>query len=97
MVLKSKQLNTFFSCSQFLASERHILHDDLCLIDPPVISFIEESLLNALLYSSDEFNDKVNREILFRIAPNLALHRKLISLRCVLGAILSYVLLLVMT
>ena len=35
---------------QFLASERHNLHDDLCVIDPPVISFDEESLLNALLY-----------------------------------------------
>ena len=79
---------------QFLASERHNLHDDLCLIDPPVISFVEESLLNALLYGSDDFKDKIDRAIPLRIMPNLALicaalHRKLISLRCVLGDTLS--------
>ena len=45
VVLKSKQLNTFFLRCQFLASERRNLHDNLCLIDdPPVISFDEESL-----------------------------------------------------
>ena len=79
---------------QFLASERHNLHDDLCLIDPPVISFVEESLLNGLLYGSDDFKDKIDRAIPLRIMPNLALicaalHRKLISLRCVLGDTLS--------
>ena len=56
---------------QFLASERHNLHDGLCtwrpLIDRAVISFDGESLLNALLYGSDEFNDKINKEILLRI------------------------------
>ena len=73
MVLKSEQLNTFFLCCQFLASERRDLHDDLCLIDPPVISFDQESLLNALLYSSDEFKEKLNRETLLCIIPNLEL------------------------
>ena len=73
MVLKSEQLNTFFLCCQFLASERHDLHDDLCLIDSPVISFDQESLLNALLYSSDEFKKKLNRETLLCIIPNLEL------------------------
>ena len=87
---------------QFLASERHNLHDDLCLKHPPVTSFDEESLLNARLYGSDEFNDKINRGILLRNIVHLtlifaALHRKLISLRCGLGDILSYDLLLVMT
>ena len=94
MVLKSKQLITFFLRFHFFASERHNLHDDLCLLDPPVISFDEKSLLNALLYGSDEFNDKINREIHLRIIPNLALicalYRKLISLRCILGDILLY-------
>ena len=70
---KKKKKHTFFLRCQFLASERHILHDDLCLIDPPVISFDEGSLLNALLYGSDEFNDKIHREILLRIKPNLVL------------------------
>ena len=59
--LKLKQLNTFFLRRQFLASERHNLHDDLCLIDPPVISFDGEFLLNAPLYGSDKFNDKINK------------------------------------
>ena len=57
---------------QFHFSERHNLHDDLCLIDATVISFGGESLLNALLYGSDEFNDKINREILLCIASSRA-------------------------
>ena len=61
MVLKLKQINTFFLRCQFLASERHNLHDDLCLIDPPVISFDGESQLNVLLYGSVEFNNKINK------------------------------------
>ena len=155
MVLKLKQLNIFFLRCQFLASERHNLHEDLFLIDPVVISLDGESLLNALLYGSDEFNDRTNNEILLRFIrnraddarveeeginylkqklfkgchqgqnvteclelkyfsvfhgpsplksispalPNLALicavlHRKLISLRCMLGGIFLYILLL---
>ena len=58
--MELKQLNTFFLRCQFLASERRNLHNDLCLIDPPVISFDGESQLNVLLYGSDEFNDKIN-------------------------------------
>ena len=42
VVMKLKQLNTFFLRCQFLASERHNLHDDLCLRAPPVISFDRE-------------------------------------------------------
>ena len=53
VVLKSKQLKTF---SKNFTNEGHNLHDDLSLIDPPVISFSEEYQLNALLYGSDEFN-----------------------------------------
>ena len=34
--------------------------------DPPIISFDEESLLNILLNGSDDFDDKINREILVR-------------------------------
>ena len=60
MVMKLKQLNTFFMRCQFLASERYNLHDDLCLIDSSIISFDRESLLNAILYGFDEFNDKIN-------------------------------------
>ena len=170
MVLKLKQLNTFFLRYQFLASEIHNLPDSLCLIDPPVTSSDGESQLNAPLHDSDGFNDKINKKILSRFLPNTgvagrggggvawpptfyaakietikrlspkskcyhssnvycfilkrrfiqilfsvplslqfeaalpnlglicaALHRKLISLRCVLGGIFSYVLLLVMT
>ena len=59
-------------CCQFLASERRNLHDDLCLIDPPVISFDGESQLNVLLYGSDKFNDKINKEIVLRIIPKRA-------------------------
>ena len=102
MVQKSKQPNPFFLRCQLLASERHNLYDNLCLIDPPVACFDEESLLNALLYGSDEFNDKINREIFLRITLNLALkyaapHRKFISVRCVLGDNLLNVVLLIMT
>ena len=61
MVLKLKQLNTFFLRCQFLASERRNLHDDLCLTDPSVISFDGESQLNVLLYVSDEFDDKIKK------------------------------------
>ena len=57
---------------QFLASERHNLHDVLFLIDLSVISFDGESLLNPLLRGSDEFNDKINKEILLCIIPNRA-------------------------
>ena len=60
---KSKQLNTFFLSCQFLACKRQNLHDDLYLIDPLIRSFDEESLLNVLLYGSNEFNDKINVEI----------------------------------
>ena len=60
VVLKLKQLNAFFLRCQVLASKIHNLHDGLCLIDPPVIGFDEESHLNVLLYGSDEFNDKIN-------------------------------------
>ena len=60
---------------------------------------MKESLLNTLKYGSDELNDKINREILLLIIPNLALiraalNRNLICLRCVLGDNLLYVLLL---
>ena len=65
--------------------------------------FDEEFLLNALLVlcGSDELNDEINREILLRIVPNLALiyaapHRKLISLRCIMSDTVSYMLLLQM-
>ena len=37
------------------------LHDDLSLIDPLVIIFDGKSLLNALLYGSDEFNNKIDK------------------------------------
>ena len=57
---------------QFLASETYNLHDDLCLIDPPDVKFDGQPLLNALLYGSDEFNDKINKVILLRIMPNRA-------------------------
>ena len=65
-----KQLNTFFLRCQVLVIERHNPHDDLCLTDTPVISFDGESPLNARPYSSDEFNDKINRETVLRIIPN---------------------------
>ena len=70
--MKLKQLNTFFLRCQFLASKRHNLHDDLCLIDLPIISFVGESQLNVLLYGQDEFNDKINKDLVFRIMPNKA-------------------------
>ena len=40
------------------------------MIDHPVIRFHGESLLNALLYGSDECNYKINKEILLYIIPN---------------------------
>ena len=57
---------------QFLANGRDNLHDDLCLIDHPVISFDRESQLNVPLYGSDEFNNKIKKEIILRIIPNRA-------------------------
>ena len=48
------------------------LHEDLCLIDPPVISFDGKSLLNAVLYGSGVFTDKIDKEILLRIIRNRA-------------------------
>ena len=75
LVMKLKQVNTFFLRCQFLASERHNLHDDLCLIDPAVISFDREYHLNVLLYGSlHDFNDKINKEIILCIIPNRADH-----------------------
>ena len=68
MVLKSKQSNTFFLHCQFLLSKNQSLHDDVCLIDPLIISFDEESLLHALLYGSDS----VFRKLIF-IPLNLSL------------------------
>ena len=41
-------------------------------MEPRFISFDGESLLNALLYGPDEFNDKINEEIILRIIPNTA-------------------------
>ena len=70
VVLKLEQLNIFFFRCQFLAGERHNLHNDLCLADPPVTSFDGESPLNVLLCSSDEFRGKINKEIVLRIVPN---------------------------
>ena len=57
---------------QFLGSEKHNLHDGLCLADPPVISFDRESHLNVLLCDSGEFNDKTNKEKILHIIPNRA-------------------------
>ena len=55
----------FFLRCQFFASERHNLHNELCLIDSPVISFAEESLLNcSIIWYDDEFNDKLSKGIL---------------------------------
>ena len=65
--MKLKQLNPFFLLCQFLASERHNR-----LIDLLVINFDKESQLNVLLYGSDEFNNKINKEIILRIIPNRA-------------------------
>ena len=41
-----------------------------CLIDPSVTCFDGESLLNALFYGSDEFNNKLNKEILLSFVLN---------------------------
>ena len=68
VVLKSKQLNTFFLHCQFFLSERQNLHDDLCLINLLIISFDEESLLNASLYGSDSvFRNKFLRFKILKI------------------------------
>ena len=71
MVLKLKQLNTFFLRCQCLAREGDNLHDNPCLIDPPIISLDGESLLNAVLYGLDEFNDKIKKYffILYQTKP----------------------------
>ena len=63
--MKLKQLHTFFLRCQFLAFERHNLHDDLCLVDPPV-------MIENVMYGSDEFNDKIDKEIILCIIPNRA-------------------------
>ena len=50
VILKLKQLNMFFSRYHFLAYERHNPHDNLCLLDPPVISFDEEYFMKYLFF-----------------------------------------------
>ena len=52
-------------------SKRQNLHDDLCLTDPSIISFGEESLLNALLYGSHSIFQ--NRFLRFSIPSKLSL------------------------
>ena len=52
--------------------ERHNLHDYLCPIDPPVISFDRKSHLNVVLYASNDFNDEMNKETILCIIPNRA-------------------------
>ena len=64
--MKLKQLNTFSSVANSLPVKDN-LHNDFCLIDPPVILFDVESQLNVLLYGSGEFNDKINKEIHFSV------------------------------
>ena len=62
VVLKSKKLNTSVLRCQFFLSERQNLHDGFSLTDPSIITFGEESLLNALLYGSDSlFENKFLR------------------------------------
>ena len=62
-MLKSKQLNTLFLRCKFPATERQNLHDDRYLIVLSFLSFDENPRLNNQLYGSDEFNNKINREI----------------------------------
>ena len=47
-----------------------ISNDELCLINPLAKSFNRESHLNVLLYGSDEFNDRIKKEIFLCILPN---------------------------
>ena len=75
MVLKSKKLNTSFLRCQFFLSERQNLHDDFSLTDPSIITFGEESLLNALLYGSDSVFQ--NSFLKFNVLQNLSLKAQL--------------------
>ena len=60
-----KLLTRLFSCDANSLPQKDNLHNEFCLIDPPVISFDGESLLNSVLYGSDKYNNKINKEILF--------------------------------
>ena len=75
MVLKSKQLNTFFLHCQFFLREIQNLHDELRLTDPSIITVGEESLLNALLYGSDSVFQ--NSFLKFNVLQNLSLKAQL--------------------
>ena len=55
----------FFLCCQFFANERQKLLDDAYRIDASIKNLNEESLIDALLYGSDSFNDSKNKQILF--------------------------------
>ena len=54
----------FFLHCQFFANENQKLRDDFYRIDASIKNLNQESLIDALLYGSDRFNDSKNKQIL---------------------------------
>ena len=57
----------FFLRCQFFANERQKLRDDVYRLDASIKHLNEEFLIDALLYSSDRFNDSKNKQMLLHI------------------------------
>ena len=54
----------FFLRYQFFANGRQKLRDDVCRLDASIKHLNEESLIDVLLYGSDRFKGKKNKQIL---------------------------------
>ena len=61
---KLKQQTTISCVARFFAINRQKLLNDLLKIDPSLRNLRDELLLDIILYSSDKYNDTVNKEIL---------------------------------
>ena len=61
---KTETTDQFFLCCLFFATHRQKLLNDLLKIDPSLRNLRDELLLDIILYSSDKYNDTVNKEIL---------------------------------
>ena len=54
----------FFVRCQFFANERQKLLDDVHRIEASIKNLNEESITDVLLYGSDRFNDRKNKQIM---------------------------------
>ena len=57
IAIETEKTSYFFLRCQFLAKERQQLHDNVYRIDASIKNLNEESLIDVLLYCSDNFNN----------------------------------------